>query len=158
MNSSIPIRSAVLFSALTAALSFGVGRATDLVSTDGSWWQNSVPDEARPFLIAGMIDAYQSGWSDGAIANGARILKELSDKLSPGNMVTVGNVVFRKTENGNYAALAQVPQFSRTFGYYNEGITDFYATHANKQSTSVGDVFACLTDTPDAFCSQLLKQ
>jgi hypothetical protein len=160
MNVTISLRALVTGVVLLLACSFSAGLASEYITEDGTWWQQSVPDEARPFVIAAMLNAYRSGWADGAIDNGSRIAGELDSKLTPGNMVSVMAVVYRKDGSGGFASLDRVPQFSQTFGYYSDAITNFYTAHPSKSSTEIGDVLTCLSDnllsSPDTSCKNMM--
>jgi hypothetical protein len=157
---TVSLRALITWALLLFACSFSAGLASEYITADGSWWQQNVPDEARPFVIAAMLNAYRSGWLDGTIDNGGRIFEELSGKLSQGNMQTVLNVVFRKDPSGSYISLTRVPKFSQTFGYYGEALSNFYAAHPSKGSTEVGDVLSCLSDAlvanPDDTCKKMM--
>ena len=150
----------IAWALLLFGASFGAGLASEYITADGTWWQQNVPDEARPFVIAAMLNAYRSGWLDGTIDNGGRIFEEPSSKLSQGNMQTVLSVVDRKDPSGAYVSLTRAPHFSQTFGYYSEALSNFYATHPNKGSTEVGDVLTCLSDVlvanPDDACKKMM--
>ena len=160
LNLTLSLRTAALGLLLFFLGSFSVGFATEYITADGNWWRQSVPDEARTYIIAAMLDAYRSGWADGALDSGGRIVDELDGKLTQGNMVTVLSVVYRKNASGSYVELTREPQFSQTFGYYSEALSNFYVAHRTKSSTLIGDILTCLSDNlvskPDDICKNMI--
>ena len=152
--------STVLLALTAGAFCFTVGRTTELLTADGNWWQSTVPYESQVYVIQGILDAYDEGWSDGALDQSNRILKELeATKMSPANQELVLGIAYRKDSGSGFAELAREPRFSRTFGYYTAAISDYYARHPSAMSnTTVGKVVGCLADNPsDRECSAILK-
>ena len=101
--------------------------------------------------VAGAVNAYRAGWEDGAEAESERIFDEGFAKYGNGSAMgkAVGNIAFRLLpNNGGPASFKAEPQFSHTFGFYEEAVTDFYATHPSRSEMNVGSVLACLADDP----------
>lgn len=144
-----------LLALFLAGSCFVAGRASVTVTQDSTWW-GAVADAARPDVVAGMLDAYTSGWADGAVAEGVRITDE-GAKLPPSAFSTLKEIVYRK-EGDHYASFNTEPKFSRTFAFYSEAITDFYASRsAGAGKITVGDILTCLSDHAQYSCDQIEK-
>jgi hypothetical protein len=152
------MRKFVLFSCTGLAVMFigvGIGRATDKVAMDGSWWQNDVPESSRMNATEAAMSAYEVGWAAGSNAEGSRIFDE-AEKFSPTLGGRVFNIVYRK-ENGRLVQEKMWPNYSRTFAFYSTAITDFYVTRSDATKATVGDVIGCLADHPEYTCDNVEK-
>src|SRR5260370_36191095 len=75
-------------------LSFGAGMATEYQSQDARWWRETVPASARVFVVEGMLDAYDSGWRDGAEAQEDRVTAALAARyVKSMTLADVGRVL-----------------------------------------------------------------
>jgi hypothetical protein len=148
-------RSLSLAVLLTGA-SFGAGVAAETVTMNGSWWRDTLDDRTRVYVAAALVDAYAAGWGAGSTSEGVRIQSESASFLSEANLAKLYDVIYRKNPDGTFAAFNKEPAFSRTFGFYSAGITDFYETHSDA-TVNVGNVIACLADNPQMSCDEVSK-
>lgn len=153
MNKRFRSRSlrAVIIAALVVA-SFSLGTAMDLINVDRDWWDNTVPTDSKVFVIQGMLSAYQAGWESGVTAEGSRFERE-SRAYSQAFQSAVRAISYRKLPNGDFAAYQHPASFSHTFGYYQSAVDDFYSVHTSESKLFIGNVLACLADTPEPVCS-----
>jgi hypothetical protein len=135
----------VLKSAVLVIVIFLAGlvpvRATEFVALDGNWW-TSLTDEQQLTAIQGILSGYETGYNNGYLAAG------LNDVLH-----------YHSTRSG--AQLTEDPasdtHFSKTFGAYQQEITDFYSRYPGSMGLTVGDVLSCLSDNPQFTCEQVSK-
>jgi hypothetical protein len=59
-----------------------------------------------------------------------------------------------KAAAGSYESTDDSPTFSRTFGFYESAITDFYETHPTANA-SIGWIMGCLAGHAQMSCDQL---
>lgn len=135
----------------------GIGRGEE-VSPDGSWWA-VMSTIGQINSVRSAISAYQSGYSNGATDELLRISRSLSSTSSrivpaSGRIYLVDHVLYAKNAHGEYLGASHGPQFSRTFGFYQAAITDFFVTHPKSGDSPIGDVMACLADTPYLPCDK----
>lgn len=115
--------------------------ATDAVSFDGVWW-TGLSDSEQVVAVEAIIAGFDTGYNDGYIR------AALND-----------NAHYHSTRST--AQLTDDPEthqvFSKTFGAYQQEITDFYSAHTKSMTVTVGDVMACLSDDPQYTCDQVSK-
>jgi hypothetical protein len=109
--------------------------ATESVTFDGAWWNDASHDE-QLYAIQGAMDAYEDGFSDGVIRAGS---------------------LFDKSAAAMRMLSSDGPTFSRTFGYYVSGVTNFYSDHPSASRATIGLVVSCLADKPFYSCDQVAK-
>ena len=116
-------------------------RATEFVSLDGTWW-TSLTDEGQLTAIQGILSGYESGYNNGYIAAG------VNDVLH-----------YHSTRSGPQLTgdPSSSTHFSKTFGTYQQEVTDFYSRFTSSMSVTVGDVLSCLSDDPQFTCDQVSK-
>ena len=61
---------------LISSLSFGVGRATTTVRFDAAFWRD-LDSVGRLYFVQGLIEGYQSGFSDGDVTGHKNGLDEM---------------------------------------------------------------------------------
>lgn len=131
--------------AIIGALAFLGGRASAQITRidlDLSWW-HAVDTTARPDVVAGMVTAFEEGWISGSDAEGERLVD-----AAPANVrQLIYNLVYEKNSAGDYVSLLAQPVFSKSFGFYEAGIDDYYLRFPQKSSVHVGYVIGCLADT-----------
>jgi hypothetical protein len=149
----IPLR--VLLTLSLVGIGFGAGVAAEGINLDRSWWNDTVPEQSRVWVVAGLTDAYNSAWEFGNTAEGVRIEREAGAVLPASSMAALHAIIYRKNANGRYASFDTEPRFSRTFGFYEAGISDFYETHSGAAEATVGMVIGCLADKPQVTCDQV---
>jgi hypothetical protein len=137
---------------------FGAGVAADKVVMNRAWWNDTIPEGARVYIIEGSTDAYQSGWLAGSTAEGVRVLNEAREVLPATALDEVHTIVYRKEQSGEYASFDALPTFSKTFGEYEKEISGFYTTYPNAGDAEFGEILGCLSDNPQITCSDLAKQ
>ena len=134
-------------------LAFRAGMAAELVM-DRSWWNNTVPADSRVWVISGMVDAFGAGYSEGVGEEDVRLVREAGAVLPASGVAALNDMIYRKDANGYYESTDNGPTFSRTFGFYESAVSDFYETHPTA-NTSVGWVMGCLTDHPAMSCDKI---
>jgi len=141
----------LLLSLPTAAFSEGVDQ-------DGNWWR-AVPEDAKAYIVVGMVSAFQAGHFAGQMYGYA---------LSSKGLATVApslNILYSTTmrlahaiDDANKKDLSPAEQsFGKTIGTYIHGVDDFYANYPQSMNTPVGYVIGCLADEPVQDCSSLAK-
>jgi len=118
--------------ALLLSVAFIAGRVSadpmELIKADGKFW-NGLSSSERITVVPPSLSAYSTGW-------------------------TVGFQDGQNAKNPKYAG-APEPKFSRSFGFYENSITDFYLRYPDS-GYQVGAVLACLADQPRSYCQDLL--
>jgi hypothetical protein len=115
--------------------------ATDLVSFDGTWW-TSLTDEQQVVAIQGLLSGYEDGYNSGYIAAGVNDVNHYHSTRSQAQLAG--------DPNGNV-------HFSKTFGTYQQEVTDFYSQYRSSINVTVGNVMSCLSDDPQFTCAQVSK-
>lgn len=133
-------KSVALTGCLIAAL-LVPARASEFVSLDGTWW-TSLTDVNQLTAIQGILSGYESGYNNGYLAAGMNdVLHYHSTRSGP-------------QLTGDPSAFTH---FSKTFGAYQQEVTDFYSRFTSSMSVTVGDVLSCLSDDPQFSCDQVSK-
>jgi hypothetical protein len=99
-----------------------------VAKTDSTLW-NQLNDDDRALLVVGLEDG-----SDGACANAIA-----------GGAASADIVI-------------SCPRYSKNYGTYVSGISDFYAKYPAAAVVPVGLVITCLSDTPLQSCEKISKQ
>ena len=137
------IRACIVLISFTACLMMlsRAAIATEVVSFDGVWWTSLTEDEQLT-AIEGIIGGYGSGYNNGYIA-------------------AADNNILHYHSTRSAAQLTGDPQynahFSKTFGVYQQEVTDFYSAHTSSMKVDVSDVMSCLVDDPQFTCDQVAK-
>jgi hypothetical protein len=108
---------------------------------DGAWWTGLTSDQ-QLIAIQAIMEGYEEGYSTGYIAAGVNDVAHYHSTRSQAQLT------------GDPVANAH---FSKTFGAYQQGITDFYSQHAGDMTITVGQVMNCLSDDPYFTCDQVAK-
>ena len=116
-------------------------KATDLVSFDGTWW-TGLTDEQQLTAIQGLLSGYQEGYNSGYIAAAVNDINHYHSTRSQAQLA------------GDPSASVH---FSKTFGTYQQEVTDFYSQHNSSMTIAVGNVMSCLSDNPQFTCAQVSK-
>jgi|SRR6185312_9768480 len=145
--------------ATTVALGSGflLGRVSaelQSLRTDGSWWAK-LSDHDKIFVLQGMADGFQVGWSHGVVAEGTRVVDRAKALSVPKLSQTVSSIVYKnKIPIGlNHRR----PAFSKSYGTYVSLIDDYYQGHEKDKTGPVADVLACLIDDPMKYCRAFLQ-
>jgi hypothetical protein len=149
-------RRIVLHSAVALGIimfAFGAGMASE-ITMDRSWWNDTIPEASRVWVVAGMTDAFGAGYSAGVGEEDTRILREAGAVLPASSVDALKAVAYRQNNSGSFESTENAPTFSRTFGFYEAAITDYYNTHPSA-NTSIGWIMGCLADNPQLSCDQL---
>lgn len=115
--------------------------ATQLVSFDGTWW-TSLTDDEQVTAIEGLLGGYQAGFNNGYI-------RALSNDRYHYHSTRTDAQAVGDPDSHQY--------FSKTFGVYQQEVTDFYSQHPSSTDVLVGDVMACLSDKPQFTCDSVAK-
>lgn len=119
----------------------GPTSATEYVNTDGVWWTGLTSDEqlvAVPALISSFELAYNFGF----------VRATLLDRLHYHSTRSLA-----QTSGDPESTFS----FTKSFGVYQQEITDFYSAHPNATAVLVSSVLECLVDNPFFTCDQVAK-
>ncbi len=116
-------------------------KATDLVSFDGTWW-TGLTDVQQLIAIEGLLTGYKEGYNSGYIAAGVNDVNHYHSTRTQAQLT------------GDPSANVY---FSKTFGTYQQEVTDFYSQYSSSMTVTVGNVMACLSDDPQFTCAQVSK-
>lgn len=134
----------ILFTSAALILSFvagflarpAIGSVT--ITTDGVWW-DTISSDARPDVVAGMLDAYEAGFKEGhfyGVVNDGLEVQELDVKIA--------HKFNTWALNSDMPSVLSTPQFPQEFGTYADEITKFYKEHPGlKSSVTVGEIVNC---------------
>ena len=135
---------------LFAVLSPQTASATESVNMDGAWWQ-TLSETTKVYVVEGMIEAYESGWTEGQAEARGRTQRLLHSSFVKQSLSAN---VYKKFST---LMLSKPTRFSKTFGTYQHEIDDFYANYPNAIQLSVGSLLGCLNDNPVITCDELGK-
>lgn len=124
---------------LAATLSSRVS-ATDFIGFDHAWWDALNVDE-QVTVVQGLMAGFEAGFNDGAIHGG--------------NYVMVQHGIANTSANAKDLLSQASVSFSETFGHYKDAIDNFYVNHPSASTIYVGEIMACLADTPVFTCDQV---
>ena len=135
----VPVIGTLVF--VFALVIIAPARATDLVAFDGTWW-TGLTDEQQVVAIEGLLSGYKEGYNSGYIAASVNDLNHYHSTRSQAQLV------------GDPSANVH---FSKTFGAYQQEVTDFYSQYRSSMNVTVGNVMSCLSDDPQFTCAQVSK-
>jgi hypothetical protein len=139
MGNSIVRRVAIALILACAALLIRPASATELVDFDGTWW-TSLTDDEQVTAVEGLLGGYESGFNNGYLAAGVNDVNHYHSTRSAAQLT------------GDPSSNVH---FTKTFGAYQQEITDFYSAHQSSMHATVGDVMSCLSDDPQFTCDQV---
>lgn len=128
---------------------------TEFVTLDETWW-NGLDESHQVTAVQAANQAYTAGYSDAVVRFSALIgnYATQTKSLSLSTKVTVLGI------NGTVAkeSFDQAPYFSKTFGTYVHGVSDFYANHPGASSVNIGRITSCLAEHAINDCDRIAKE
>ncbi|HUY11789.1 MAG TPA: hypothetical protein VMV73_05965 [Candidatus Dormibacteraeota bacterium] len=125
---------------LSSAQSAGSGATTKpskIIHVDGTWWAGLSSDE-QILTVEALVYSYQAAFDNGFIRAAKKDVAEYHSTRTTAQLT---------------ADDAQNVSFSKTFGTYQQEITDFYSAHPGSMGVNLGDVMSCLSDDPQFSCA-----
>jgi hypothetical protein len=167
---------------LLVVAAFRFGQATTSVTFDSAWWHDLSPSD-RLSAVQGALSAYGSGYSQGSADGSADTRVSESEfsfslltryftgdraKYLTGFMAFESSAIksglwdmLQKQADATADAKAKanpifagVPNFSKTFRTYADGVTHFYENNPTKAGTVFGYIIGCMSDTSNSFCKK----
>lgn len=118
------------------------------VSQDALWWANLSTQEQR-IAVEAAISSYESGFGAGISA--AMVTMHNAGRLSNPDWTGFATTAVQTAYKQGRI------RYSHTYDFYVSGVTDFYSLHTDRLNVPLGDVIACLADSPYATCNSLAK-
>lgn len=126
--------------------------ASTTVTFDSVWW-NGLSQDEQIVAVEGAIDSYQQGYTNGAIALSGTVHDYMLQHVKVSDRDSIATAM--------YHALDKMPKmtpiFSKTFGTYIHGISDFYSNFPDASKVTIGGIVVCLADKPERSCEQVAK-
>lgn len=118
------------------------------ITTDALWWAN-LPAQEQRVAVEAAISSYESGFGAGISA--AMVTLHDAGRLSNSDWSAFAtSAVQTAYKKGRI-------RYSHTYDFYVSAVTDFYSLHTDRPDIRLGDVVACLADSPYYTCNSLAK-